>query len=65
MARGQAEPTPPLVVELATPVTPCRHDADTTVLDDHRRTCARGSAAYPGGDVEGTHKVPVPLEPAV
>ena len=65
MARGQAGPTPPAVVEMAAPITPCRHDANTTVLDEHGQTCARRSAARLDGDVEGTYKVPVPLEHAV
>jgi hypothetical protein len=65
VARGQAGPTPPLVVEVAASVTPCRHPAGPTVLDEHRHAGARGSAAGLGGDVVGTDQVPVPLEPAM
>jgi hypothetical protein len=65
VARGQAGPTPPLVMEVAASVTPCRHDAGPTVLDEHRQVGARGSAASLGGDVGGTDQIPVPLEPAV
>jgi hypothetical protein len=52
-------------VEVAASVTPCRHDASPTVLDEHRQIRARGSAACFGGDVAGTHQIPVPLKPAV
>jgi hypothetical protein len=65
VARGQAGPTPPLVVEVAASVTPCRHPAGPTVLDEHRHAGARGSAAGLGGDVVGADQVPVPLEPAM
>jgi hypothetical protein len=65
VARGQAGPTPPLVVEVAASVTPCRHPAGPTVLDEHRHARARGSAASLGGDVVGADQVPVPLEPAM
>jgi hypothetical protein len=44
-----------LVVQVAATVTPCRRNADATVLDEHGHSCARGSAARLGGDVEGTH----------
>jgi hypothetical protein len=54
-----------LVVEVAAAVTPCRHDTGPTVLDEHSQTRARRSAASLGGDVVGTHQIPVPLEPAV
>ena len=64
MARGQAGPTP-LVLEVATSVTPCRHDTGPTVLDEHRQGCTRGSATVLGGDVVGTYKVAVALEVAM
>jgi hypothetical protein len=65
VARGQAGPTPPLVVEVAASVTPCRHDASPPVLDEHRQAGARGSAAGLGGDVVGTDQIPVPLQSTV
>jgi hypothetical protein len=52
-------------VEVAASVTPCRHDASPTVLDERRQIHARLSAAGLGGDVAGTHQIPVPLELAV
>ena len=52
-------------MEMAASVTPCRQNADATVLDEHGQACARGSAAGLGGDVEGTHQVAVPLKSAV
>jgi hypothetical protein len=54
-----------VIVEVAASVTPRRHNADSTVLDEHRQVGARGSAAGLGGDVVGTHQIPVPLEPTV
>jgi hypothetical protein len=62
VAPGRAGPTP--VIQVAAPVTPCRHDAGPTVLHEHRKRRARASAATLGGDVVGTHQIPVPLEPA-
>jgi len=65
VARGQAGPSPPLViVKMTASVTPCRHPTGATVLDEHRHAHARGSAAGLGGDVGGTDQLPVPLEPA-
>src|SRR4029450_5485399 len=46
-------------------VTPGRHDTGPTVLDEHRQSCTRGSAAVGGGDVCGTDQIPVPLELAM
>jgi hypothetical protein len=34
MARGQAGSTPPVIMEVATPITPCRHRAGPTVLNE-------------------------------
>lgn len=65
VARGQAGPTAPLVVEVAASVTPCRQDAGPTVLDEHRHVRARRSAASLRGDVVGTDQIPVPLEGAM
>jgi hypothetical protein len=65
VARGQAGPTAPLVVEMAASVTPCRPDADPTVLEEHRHVRARESAASLRGDVVGTDQIPVPLEGAM
>jgi hypothetical protein len=42
VARGQAGPPPPLVVGVAASVTPCRHPAGATVLDEYRHAGARG-----------------------
>jgi hypothetical protein len=50
---------------VAAPVTPCRHHTGPTVLHQHSNGRAGASAAMLGGDVVGTHKVPVPLEAAV
>jgi hypothetical protein len=52
-------------VEVAASVTPCRHDAGPTMLDEHRDVGARRSAAGLGGDVVGTYEVPMPLKLAV
>jgi hypothetical protein len=52
-------------MEMAASVTPYRHAADATVLDEHGEARARGSAACLGGDVEGTDQVAVPLNLAV
>jgi hypothetical protein len=52
-------------VEVAAAVTPYRHPAGPTVLDERRHACARGSAAGLGGDVGSTDRIPVPLESAV
>jgi hypothetical protein len=52
-------------LQVAASITPCRHDAGPTVLDEHRHVNARVSAAGLGGDVAGTHQVPVPFEAAV
>jgi hypothetical protein len=49
---------------VAAPVTPCRHHADPTVLDEYGRIRARASAML-DGDVLGTNQIPVPLELAV
>jgi hypothetical protein len=66
VARGQAEPTPPLIImEMAASVTPSRHPAGPTVLDEDRHARARGSAASLGGDVVGTHQIPIPVELAM
>jgi hypothetical protein len=51
----------PLIVQVTASVTPRRHDAGATVLDERRHARARASAAGPGGDVGGTHKIAVPL----
>jgi hypothetical protein len=64
-ARGQAGPAPPAIVEMAASVTPYRHAADATVLDEHWDARARESAACLGGDVEGTDQVAMPLDLAV
>jgi hypothetical protein len=48
VARGQAEPTPPIVQVAA------------TVLDTRRHPDACGSAAGLGGDVGGTDQIPMP-----
>jgi len=50
---------------VAAPVTPCRHHAGSTVLDEHGRIRARAPAAMLDGDVLGTNQVPVPLKRAV
>jgi hypothetical protein len=42
-------------VEVAASVTPSRHDAGPTMLDEHRHVGARVSAAGLGGDVVGTY----------
>lgn len=63
-ARGQAGPSPPLVMQVAATVTPCRHDADSTVLCLRRQRRADPSAGF-DGDVGCTYKIPVRLELAV
>jgi hypothetical protein len=65
MARGQAGSTLSLVVEVAAPITPCRHSASPTVLDERRHVHAHLSAAGLGGDVRGTYEITVPVELAV
>jgi hypothetical protein len=65
VARGQAGPPPAPVMQVAAAVTPCRHAAGPTVLDERRQIRAGGSAANLGGDVGGTDQVPVPVEAAV
>ena len=65
MARDQARPNSPLIVEVATSVTPGRHLAGPTVLDECRESNARGSAAGLGGDVGGTDQIPMPMQSAV
>jgi hypothetical protein len=50
---------------MAASVTPYRHAADATVLDEHGKACARGSATRLGGDVEGSDQIAVPLKLAV
>jgi hypothetical protein len=65
VARGQAGSTSPVIVEVATPITPCRHRAGPTVLDERRQIRARNSAADLGGDVGGTHQIAVPVELAM
>jgi hypothetical protein len=65
MARGQAGSTPPAIMEVATSITPRRHRAGPTVLNERRQRRARLSATDPGGDVGGTHQITVPLKPAV
>jgi hypothetical protein len=50
---------------LAASVTPCRHDAGPTVLDEHGQDRTRGSATMLGGDVVGTYEIAVSLELAV
>jgi hypothetical protein len=65
VARGQAGPTPPTIVQVAASVTPCRHLAGPTVLNEHGQVCARWSAAGLGGDVVGADQIPVPLKRAV
>jgi len=50
---------------VAASVTPRRHDAGPTVLDEHRQARACGSAASLGGDVAGTHQIPVSIERTV
>jgi hypothetical protein len=54
-----------MVIQVTASITPRRHDAGPTMLDEHRHVGARMPAASLGGDVVGTHKVPVPLKPAV
>jgi SAM-dependent methyltransferase len=63
VARGRARPPP--VVLVAASVTPCRHHTGPTVLHQQVRTHADASAAMLGGDVVGTHQIPVPLKPTV
>jgi hypothetical protein len=65
MARGQAGSTSLAIMEVAAPITPCRHRAGSTVLDERGQVRARVSAATLGGDVGGTHQVSVPREPAM
>jgi hypothetical protein len=48
-------------MQVATTVTPCRHDADSTVLDMRRQRCAASAAACDGGDVGCTHEIPMRL----
>jgi hypothetical protein len=61
VARGQAGPTPPLlIVKVAASVTPRRHHAGPTVLDTRQEPDACGSAASLGGDVVGTDEVSMP-----
>lgn len=64
-ARGQAGPTRPPIVEVATSVTPGRHLSDPAVLDEHWEARARTATASLGGDVVGTNKVSVPSKCAV
>jgi len=52
-------------MQVAASVTPCRHNAGPTVLDERREPDARESATGLGGDVLGAHEIPVPLEPTV
>ena len=54
-----------MVVEVTASVTPCRHNAGPTVLNEHRKACTRGPATVLGGDVVGTYEIAVPLELAV
>src|SRR5688500_11130937 len=49
-------------MQVAASVTPRRHDADPTVLDERREPNARRSAAGLGGDVGGTDQIPMPLQ---
>jgi len=63
VARGQAGSTP--VVQVPTSVTPFRHDAGPTVLDERGWYRARGSAANLGGDIVGADEIAMPLKPAV
>ena len=65
VARGQAGPSPPPVMQVATTVTPCRHNADSTVLDPRRQCCGASAARCHGGDVGCTHEIPMPLELAM
>jgi hypothetical protein len=50
---------------VAATVTPSRHHTGPTVLHQHPNGCAGVSAASPGGDVAGTHQIPVALKGAV
>jgi hypothetical protein len=56
--------TPAPIVQVASAVTPRRHRAGATVLDQHP-----GDAGHPtamgGGDVVGTHQIPMPHKVAV
>ena len=65
VARGQAGPPPPPVIQVAASVTPCRHHAGPTVLDKRRQPNACGSAASLGGDVAGTDQIPMPRQPTM
>jgi hypothetical protein len=65
VARDQARPTPPPVMQVAASITSRRHDAGPTVLDERRWFHAQDSTASPGGDVVGTHQIPMPVESAV
>jgi hypothetical protein len=65
VARSQAGLTPSIIIQMAASVTPRRHDAGPTVLDERREANTHGSAASLGGDVLGAHKISVPLERAM
>jgi hypothetical protein len=60
VARDQAGSTTP-IVQVTTPITPIRHDAGSTVLDERWITSALDPAAQ-GGDVGGTDQISVPSE---
>jgi hypothetical protein len=49
VARGQAGPTP--VVQLPTPITPFRHDAGPTVLDERGQDRIERMFGHRGRDV--------------
>lgn len=61
VARGQAGPSSPLVNKVAATVTPCRHNADPTVLDMRRQYCAASAATCYGGDVGCSHEISMRL----
>jgi hypothetical protein len=52
-------------VQVAAPVTPSRRHTGPTVLHQHGKAHAGASAASLGGDIAGTHQIPVPLETTV
>jgi hypothetical protein len=63
VARGQAGSTP--VILVTTSITPCRHTAGPTVLDERGEDRARDSTADRCGDVVGADQIPMPLEVTV
>jgi hypothetical protein len=49
-------------MKVAASITPCRHDAGPTVLDERRQASARVPATN-GGDVVGTDRSRCPSNP--